>query len=378
MRAAFLASIGVLAGLLPLQFAGAAVGDGIRVEGEARHENLAVFMLRGPSAPGPVPMTLAEALDRGAVRVVETGSVNDLLIEAVGGDSVFIQAGDIVKGGQQDRVLMSSLLLTPGAGKVSIGSYCVEAGRWAQRGKEDIKQFSSAAEAVPSRVAKLVLNAAPSTEVVGERAESRRTIQTEGSRNPGGVRASPELPSAAGAARVSETLKRQKKIWDEVAETQAKLKANTGGAVAAAASATSLQLSLENERVRQSRAAYVAALEKVADGDDLVGFVVAINGRISSAEIYPSTALFRKMWPKQLAAAATEAVADKGRDIVAAAQPTTQDVEEFLASGQTGQSVQRKIGSVSEFTHVDSAKALFVEARSASGSWYHRSYVAKQ
>lgn len=378
MRAAFLASIGVLAGLLPFQFAEAAAGGGVRVEGEARHENLAVFMLRGPSAPGPVPLTLAEALERGAVRVVETGNVNDLLIEAVGGDSVFIQAGDIVKGGQQDRVLMSSLLLSPDAGKVSIGSYCVEAGRWAQRGKEDLKQFSSAAEAVPSRVAKLVLNAAPSSDAAGDGGEPRQIVRTEGSRNPGRVSARSDLQSAAGAARVSETLKRQKKIWDDVAETQAKLKANTGGAVAASASATSLQLSLENERVRQSRAAYIAALEKVADGDDIVGFVVAINGRISSAEIYPSNALFRKMWPKQLAAAATEAVADKGQVVVSVKTSTAKDVEEFLASAQSGQSVARKIGSVSEFTHVDSAKALFVEARSASGAWYHRSYVAKE
>ena len=33
---------------------------------------------------------------------------------------------------------------------------------------------------------------------------------------------------------------------------------------------------------------------------DIVGFAFAINGRINSAEIYPSNGLFAKMWPKLL------------------------------------------------------------------------------
>ena len=40
------------------------------------HENLAVYFLHGPSTPGPVPLTLAEALAKGKVRVIETGNVN--------------------------------------------------------------------------------------------------------------------------------------------------------------------------------------------------------------------------------------------------------------------------------------------------------------
>ena len=64
---------------------------------------------------------------------------------------MFIQAGDIVKGGKQDRVLTVSLLLPAKSGRVPIASFCVEQGRWSARGKEDHAKFSSAKEAMPSR-----------------------------------------------------------------------------------------------------------------------------------------------------------------------------------------------------------------------------------
>ena len=63
-------------------------------------------------------------------------------VENLGQEAVFIQSGDIVKGGQQDRVLTVSLLLPKGSGQVAIDSFCVEAGRWAARGKEDVKLFA--------------------------------------------------------------------------------------------------------------------------------------------------------------------------------------------------------------------------------------------
>ena len=49
-----------------------------------------------------------------------------------------MQSGDIVKGGQQDRVLTVSLMLPPKSGRIPIASFCVEQGRWPARGKEDV------------------------------------------------------------------------------------------------------------------------------------------------------------------------------------------------------------------------------------------------
>src|SRR5690349_11274536 len=108
----------------------AADGDAYRISGPDSHDNLAVFFIHGKSATGAAPLTLQEALAAGKAKVYETGNVNELAIENLGDQEVFVQAGDIVKGGQQDRVLMVSLILPVRSGRLPIGSFCVEQGRW--------------------------------------------------------------------------------------------------------------------------------------------------------------------------------------------------------------------------------------------------------
>ena len=111
------------------------------ISGPQVHENFAVYFIHGPSAPGPVPLTLQEALAKGSVRVLETGEVNELKIENTGGEDVFIQSGDIVKGGRQDRVLTMSFVLPPKSGEVALAAFCVEHGRWSARGAEDVDRL---------------------------------------------------------------------------------------------------------------------------------------------------------------------------------------------------------------------------------------------
>ena len=84
-----------------------------RISGPHVHRNLAIYLIHGRNAADAVPLTLAEALAKGSVQVAETGQVNELKIENTGAEEVFIQAGDMVKGGRQDRVLTVSLLLPP-------------------------------------------------------------------------------------------------------------------------------------------------------------------------------------------------------------------------------------------------------------------------
>src|SRR5438045_4131461 len=114
MRSMLLAAISasplILAGL---GFSAAAAAEETRTTGPVTHENLSVYFIHGPSAPGKAPLTLEEALAKRIVEVRETGNVNELEIENLGDEEVFIQSGDIVKGGQQDRSLMVSLLLAP-------------------------------------------------------------------------------------------------------------------------------------------------------------------------------------------------------------------------------------------------------------------------
>src|SRR5689334_6873399 len=60
------------------------------------HENLTVFLIHGPDkAKGKAYLTLQEALDQKKVLVHETGNVNELSIENISNDDVYIQSGDI-------------------------------------------------------------------------------------------------------------------------------------------------------------------------------------------------------------------------------------------------------------------------------------------
>jgi hypothetical protein len=326
--------------------------QGTSVSGPHSHENLSVYFVHGESAPGPVPLTLQEALAKGSVQVIETGRVNELQIENTGAEAVFVQAGDIVKGGKQDRVLTVSFVLPARSGRLPIASFCVEQGRWTKRGKEEDHKFSSAAEAMPSRAALLAM-AAPAASKDGRY------------RPAGDVAAGGEL----GA--------KQKQVWDSVARTQHKLAGGLNTNVASPMSGTSLQLSLENDTLQRARNSYLAALKAKGEADaDIVGYVVAINGQISSANLYPSNAMFRKMWEKQLAAAITEAIGEKS-ETAPAGPPPPAKAAEFLREAENGKASEQASAGGSRQETRDGDKTLYNEARGGDGKWLHRSYLAK-
>ena len=71
---------------------------------------------------------------------------------------MYVQSGDIVKGGQQDRMLGVDLVVPPRSGKISISAFCVEQGRWQKRGNEESTRFSSSTERVATRELKIAAN----------------------------------------------------------------------------------------------------------------------------------------------------------------------------------------------------------------------------
>lgn len=325
----------------------AETGDPYRLSGPVVHGNLAIYFVHGESRSGPVPLTLAEALAKKTVEVREIGQVNELTIENKGNEEVFIQAGDIVKGGQQDRVLSMSLLLKPHSGALSIASFCVEQGRWSARGNEDVGKFSSADASLPSRTAKLDL---------------------------AGVSATPsprQAPASVGS--------RQQEIWKSVREIQNKLENNLGAPVAAARSQTSLQLALENGGLERAQTDYVKALQPIGEkDDDIVGYVFAVNGKINSADIYPSNGLFRKMWPKLLRASATEALTE--RNVTAQPVPPVAAAQGFLASPADTPVVEKEATAQGRVEVRDNATTLYTQAKPAAApdsAWVHRNYLAR-
>lgn len=313
------------------------------------HENLAIYFVRGPSAPGPVPLTLAEAMQRGSLIVHETGDVNSLQVENKGAEPVFIQSGDIVKGGKQDRVLTVSLIVPPQSGKMPIDAFCVEQGRWSARGREQVAQFEASNAAIPSRAAKLAMKA-------------------------------PIAPSEATGSRIpqpqrSDTSTRQSQVWAEVSRKQESLARAVGAPVAAAQSRTSLQLTLENEKLNTARAAYLTALKTVGDGDgEIVGFVFAINGKINSGDVYASNGLFRKMWPKMLEAAVTEALGERPETDKTPA-PDMAAVTQFLAGAEQGTASTKTVGGSVELETRTGREAHLYDTRLKAGALVHRNYL---
>jgi len=344
LRSAVLKCVAFTSMLLVAGAAAAAPGATARVSGPVIHGNLSVYFIHGSSQAGPVPLTLGEALAKGVVQVRETSNVNSLEIENLGDDQVFVQAGDIVKGGKQDRTLMVSLLLPPKSGAIPIASFCVEHGRWSPRGVEDAGKFSASTASVPSREMKLAMQA-PMPAKAG--------------------------PHVASAAPMSE---RQQKVWDGVQATQHRLASGIGGDVRAPQSASSLQLALENEKLANTRKEYVDALSAAAKDDDIVGYVFAINGTINSGDVYSSNALFKKMWPKLLAASAVEAIGHRGEK--ESAPPTSKDVLAFLAKADGGapQTTPLNFG-VARVTHESPAAYMFETVKDEA--WVHRNYVMR-
>ena len=58
-----------------------------------------------------------------------SGSVNTLFAKNTSQDTIFIMAGEVVKGGKQDRVIGQDVVIAPGE-ETNLSAFCVERSRW--------------------------------------------------------------------------------------------------------------------------------------------------------------------------------------------------------------------------------------------------------
>lgn len=307
--------------------------NAFRISAPYTYKNLTIFLIHGKDQTSKKNLvTLQEALKMGIFKVYETSDVNELTVENVSKTyDVFIQSGDIVKGGKQDRVLAISIIIPARSGRVSIEAFCVESGRWEQRQGEDAKQFSSSEERIVSK----------------------------------------ELKVAANATRS------QQEVWSRVAEAQKKLSESVGTDVTRNASGTSLQLALENRKVTATADEYVRKLSGMTSGkSDVIGYAFAINGQINSADIYVSNHLFAKLWPRMLRAAAIEAVAE-GTSAGAANAPAPRpaSIEAFISEAEKGRANERATSGKSKVITRENKDSAVFEARDKADLVVHRNYV---
>ena len=307
--------------------------DEYKLEGPFTQGNLTVFLVHGKDKiKGQTFLTLEEALFQKKVIVRETREVNQLSIENISREEIYVQSGDIVKGGQQDRMLVVDLILPPHSGVIPIAAFCVEHGRWSQRGNEEVTIFNSSSNTVASREVKL-------------------------------------------AAKLKSS---QSDVWREVSVAQDKLSANVGQRVNGAASPSSFELALENKDVQKTADSYINALTGIVNGkQDVIGYVFAINGKVNSADVYASNALFKKLWPKLLKASAIEAVAELRRG-EKFDPPKPADVRGLLDDSK-GEEKQKDVSSRVQVVTRESDGNVSFETRDRAKSdvLVHKNYIKK-
>jgi len=255
-----------------------------------------------PAVPGvPDYRVLEESIAGAAAILHETGSVNELLIENTGDVDLFIQAGDIVRGGRQDRTLAADFIVPARSGRIPLPAFCVESARWHKRGTEDASQFSSSKHTLSSKQAHMAM--------LFQRSQAE--------------------------------------VWKSVAAEQRALTSSLGENSSSEYSPTSLELTYGLDHV--SRAIdedYTSRLDQAprSAGGEVLGVAWAIDGRPSHADRYLSPGLFAKRWPKLLRAAATEALMTKPRrqpQAAPAAPPAAAEILAWLAKAGAAETVSQ-------------------------------------
>jgi hypothetical protein len=296
--------IGVFAMALPCLVRGgempAATISGYQVLAPIRHGNLTIFpVIAATSHDTQQFLTLDEGLRSGEVIVTETGNAQPLVRprhqhsgpildgRSNGGAQVdqlvlinnskrplILLAGEIVTGGKQDRVIGKDRIVPAESDPIGLGVFCVEPGRW-----------------------------------TGPTAKF-------GSSLGGPLMAQPAVRSKAMAD------KDQTKVWAQVRSSQEAVTVELSPPMAAEAAGISSYAGLmQNQEVKQKVDALAAPIEhdyqsliRQLRDRKAVGVVVAVNGEVIWADIFASSNLLEKYWPKLARSYAAEAVPSRSKN----------------------------------------------------------------
>ena len=318
----------------PAAAPGTAPGDP-QLSGPYVHDNLTIFLIHKPGAKNDPTnyLILEEAVQAKTLHVTEKADgaqVNKIEIENVGDQPVFLQAGDTVKGGKQDRVIAVDYVLPARSGKKQIDAFCVEPGRWSGRvegGARYANVFGAASAPVASKEQKL-------------------------------------------AVKLSRD---QGKVWEEGRKTNEGLASKSASTARAR---DSYVLTIEDPAIQKKVAEYTDALQRIPEGkDDVIGMAFAVNGDPSTVEIYSGPALFRKLWTKLLKGASLEALSKK------TSQPPTKqageaDIRTLLTQAADGKTSTRVVSEEVKLETIDGTRSAQFDTR-VKDDVLHRQVVTK-
>src|SRR6478736_1341519 len=269
-------------------------------------------------------ITLDEGIRSGDVVVTEVGNlhstmqrrtpyqprpyrgaeVNRLVLVNNSKHPLILLAGEVVTGGKQDRVVGKDSIVPAESDPVDLSVFCVEHGRWI---------------------------------------ESSTKFDTHAS-----VMLQPSVRMKAMADQD------QQKVWDEVGKSRTQMSAKVAAAAPAAGggggsvdnyalyvgelnSTTSYAKARENKAVHAQVESITEPMQKSYESvikqlrnQNAIGVVVAVKGHIVWADMFASSALLGKYWPKLLDSYATEALTMPG----ARAEATLKEAQIFLETWQ--------------------------------------------
>ncbi len=229
--------------------------------------------------------------DSGIVHPMGDAQVNQLVLINNSKRPLLLLAGEIVTGGKQDRVIGKDRIVPAESDPVDLSVFCVEPGRWvAANGKE---HFGTASNGAP------------------------------------GLLASPVVRSKAMGA------KDQQQVWDSVRSSQRAMAetVEVTGEAAAVNSTTSYARVMDNKEVQKQVDAVAEPVQRNYESvirqlreKNAVGVVVSVNGDIVWADLFASTQLLQKYWPKLVRSYATEAVVTRAKS----AEVSLKDAQRFI------------------------------------------------
>ena len=309
--------VAMFAGVFAVEEKSARAGEvvstsGYKVLDPIRHGSLTVFpVVAAKTYPTREFLTLDEGLRSGEVVVTEAGNVQGLIrrpgVPAIRHDGaqvnrlvlvnnskrpLLLLAGEIVTGGKQDRVIGKDRIVPAESDPIDLGVFCVEPGRWVQSsenfGASGAMYGLKSGGAVGGAV---TLMAQPSVRA-----------KAMGDKDQGEVWA--EVRKQQQAVESVEVQNAAPGVAGEVAQTSSYARVMENGEVRK-------QVDAVAKPIEQN---YESLIHQLRDRK-AVGVVVAVNGRIIWADIFASTDLLEKYWPKLVRSYASEAVIVRAKDV---------------------------------------------------------------
>ena len=222
-------------------------------------------------------MSLQEAIQRKKLKITEKpggGSVNNLTVENISADTIIIICGDVIKGGQQDRIIQKDIVLKPKSNKQNLDVFCVESGRWSARNE--------------------VISARPTNSVSPQEGAKFENYYNKGSMS---------------LRKVVEKEKDQGKVWQKVEEMNLVNKTTTP---------TNTYTALINSSDFNSKlAGYIKFFkDKFAADTSIIGVIVVTGNQVLGCDMFATPALFKSQYQSLLHSYVTEVIL-KGQPVTA-------------------------------------------------------------